>query len=105
MTIYIDNEFKCHISDDGTMTPIETDFFDGKCSAFIEGYRFVPDGCSWTREDGEIFHGEMVAPWQDIRELRLAQLEYESEQLERSVHEQQATTDDMILMMAELIGG
>ena len=105
MRIYIDNDYRCHASDDGTMTPVETDFFDGKCSAFIEGYRFVPDGCSWTREDGEIFHGEMVAPWQDIRELRLAQLEYESEQLERSVHEQQATTDDMILMMAELIGG
>ena len=105
MTIYIDSDYKCHVSDDGTMTPVETDFFDGKCPAFIEGYRYVPSGCTWTRSDGEIFHGEMIAPWQDIRELRLAQLEYESEQLERSVHEQQATTDDMILMMAELIGG
>jgi hypothetical protein len=104
-TIFIDDDYKCHVSDDGTMTPVETDFFDGKCSAFIEGYRYVPSGCTWTRSDGEVFRGEMVAPWQDIRELRLAQLEYENEQLEKSVHEQQATTDDMILMMAELIGG
>lgn len=103
-TIYIDADYKCHVSDDGTMTPVETDFFDGKCTAFIEGYRFVPSGCTWTRSDGEVFRGEMIAPRQDIRELRLAQLEYENEQLEKSVHEQQATTDDMILMMAELIG-
>lgn len=105
MTIYIDSDYKCHVSDDGTMTHVETDFFDGKCDAFIEGYRYVPSGCTWTRSDGEVFRGEMIAPWQDIRELRLAQLEYENEQLEKSVHEQQATTDDMILMMAELIGG
>ena len=105
MMIYIDSDYRCHASDNGTMTPVETDFFDGKCDAYIEGYRFVPSGCTWTRSDGEVFHGEMVAPWQDIRELRLAQLEHENEQLERSVHEQQATTDDMILMMAELIGG
>ena len=105
MTIYIDDDYKCHTSDEGNMTTVETDFFDGKCAAFVEGYRFVPDGCTWTRSDGEIFHGEMIAPWQDIRELRLAQLEYENEQLEKSVHEQRATTDDMILMMAELIGG
>ena len=31
--IYIDNGFKCHVTDDGTMTAIETDFFDGKCDA------------------------------------------------------------------------
>lgn len=104
-TIYVDRDYKCHAADDGTMTPVETDFFNGKCDAYIEGYRFVPSGCTWTRSDGEVFRGEMVAPWQDIRELRLAQLEYENEQLERSVHEQQTTTDDMILMMAELIGG
>ena len=43
-TIYIDSDFKCHITDDGTMRAVETDFFDQKCDAFIEGYRFVPAG-------------------------------------------------------------
>lgn len=34
-TIYIDPEFKCHVSDDGTMRAVETNAFDGKCDAFI----------------------------------------------------------------------
>lgn len=80
-TIYIDSDFKCHTSDDGTMTPIDTDFFDGKCGGYIEGYRFVPAGESWTRSDGVVFTGEMIAPWKDYNELDAAQREYERELL------------------------
>ena len=80
-TIYIDSECKCHVSNDGTMSAVETEFFDGKCDAFIEGYRFVPDGESWTRSDGEVFHGEMISPWKDYDELDNAQREYERQLL------------------------
>ena len=80
-TIYIDSEFKCHTVNDGTMTPVETDFFDGKCDTFIEGYRFVPFGESWIREDGMVFTGEMVAPWKDYTELDATQREYERQLL------------------------
>lgn len=80
-TIYIDSEFKCHVTDDGTMTAVETTFFDGKCDAFIEGYRFVPNGESWEREDGAVFCGEMIAPWKDYAELDSAQREYERQLL------------------------
>ena len=80
-TIYIDSEYKCHASNDGTMTEVQTDFFDGKCDAFIEGYRFVPSGESWTRGDGVVFTGELIAPWKDYRELDAAQREYERAQL------------------------
>lgn len=76
-TIYIDSAFKCHTANDSTMTEIQTDFFDGKCSTFIEGYRIVPSGEAWTREDGEVFRGEMIAPWKDYRELDAAQKQYE----------------------------
>lgn len=76
-TIYIDFEFKCHTSNDGTMRVVETDFFDGKCDAFVEGYRLVPNGESWTREDGTVFHGEMIAPWKPYNELAAAQQQYE----------------------------
>lgn len=106
MTIYIDSDYKCHVSDDGTMTPVETDFFDGKCPAFIEGYRYVPSGCTWTRSDGEIFHGEMIAPWQDIRELRLAQLEYENERMQAELAEAKETAallGDCLLEMSEVV--
>lgn len=80
-TIYIDSDYKCHITNDGTMTAVETNFFDGKCDAFIEGYRFVPDGETWTRSDGEVFHGEMVSPWKPYAELDAAQREYERQLL------------------------
>jgi hypothetical protein len=75
--IYIDSEFKCHVSNDGTMTAIETEIFDDKCDTFIEGYRFVPAGSTWVRSDGVQFTGEMAAPWKDYSELDAAQREYE----------------------------
>lgn len=77
-TIYIDSDFKCYTKDDGTRTAVETDFFDDKCDAFIEGYRFVPAGRAWTRSDGEIFTGEMVAPWRNYAVLEAAQRQYEA---------------------------
>lgn len=80
-TIYIDAGSKCNAIDDGTMTAVETDFFDGKCDAYIEGYRLVPEGAEWVREDGAVFRGEMIAPWKDIRELDRVQREYERQLL------------------------
>ncbi len=76
-TIFLDSDFRCHIAGDGTMTSVETDFFDGKCDAMVEGYRFVPTGQNWTREDGVVFTGEMIAPWKPLEDLDAAQREYE----------------------------
>ena len=76
-TIYLDSEFKCHVNDSGTITSVETDFFDNKCDTFIEGYQFVPFGKSWTRTDGTVFIGEMIAPWKPFSELDMAQRKYE----------------------------
>lgn len=81
MTIYIDNDFKCHVIDDGTMTAVETDAFDGMCTEYIEGYRYVPSGQTWTRSDGVEFTGEMISPWRPWAELDAAQREYERQQL------------------------
>lgn len=85
MMIYIDSEFKCHASDDGTMTAVETDVFDGKCDTYVEGYRFIPAGQTWTRADGVIFTGEMISPWKPWAELDAAQREYEREQYQTVV--------------------
>lgn len=80
MKIYIDSEFKCHTTNTGdTFREIETPFFDGKCDTFIEGYRFVPVGETWTRSDGQVFRGEMVAPWKPYSELDTIQREYEKQ--------------------------
>ena len=82
MNIYIDSDFKCHLhNNDDTMRLVETDFFDGKCATFVEGYLFIPAGASWTRADGAVFHGEMIAPWKPYDELDIAQRAYEEEQL------------------------
>lgn len=81
MTIYIDNDYKCHITDDDTMTAVETDAFDGKCAEYIGGYRFVPAGQTWTRDDGVEFTGEMISPWRPWAELDAAQREYERQQI------------------------
>lgn len=40
MTIYIDSDYKCHVNDDGTRRAVETDFFDGRCAEFVEGYKY-----------------------------------------------------------------
>lgn len=69
MVIYIDNDYKCHISDDGTRRAFDVPFFDGKCAEFIEGYRYVPAGESWTRSDGHAFAGEMIAPCRDYSQI------------------------------------
>lgn len=81
MIIYIDSDSKCHTVNDGTMTAVETDFFDGKCSAVIECYRFVPKGMCWESEDGTVYEGEMIAPLKDWKELDAAQREYERQQI------------------------
>lgn len=83
MKIYIDSNFHCHTSDpDGTFREVETDFFDGKCDTFIEGYRFVPVGEAWVRSDGKVFRGEMIAPWRPYSELDTAQREHEHQLIE-----------------------
>lgn len=77
MIIYIDSDYKCYTEPADERVSIETDFFDRKSKAYIEGYRFVPTGCTWIREDGMVFHGEMISPWKDSQTLDLAQSAYE----------------------------
>lgn len=80
MKIYIDSDYKCHAAAGDSLTEAESAFFDGKCQAYIEGYRYVPSGKTWTRSDGAVFAGEMVSPWKDWEELDTVQREYEREQ-------------------------
>ena len=77
MTIFLASDYKCHVADNGTRRPYETVFFDGKCRAYIEGYRLIPEGETWMREDGVIFRGLMISPWKDFELLNAAQRGYE----------------------------
>ena len=75
MTIYIDDDYKCYVSAADGRRAIETDDFNGKCDEWIESFRFVPAGETWTRGDGEVFTN-MVSPWKDLSEAYAAQTAY-----------------------------
>lgn len=79
MTIYIDSDYKCYVSASDGRRAIETNDFNGKCPEWIESYRFVPEGETWTREDGEVFTN-MAAPWKDLSEAYVAQAAYATSQ-------------------------
>lgn len=102
MTIYIDTDYKCHTAPGPGLTAIETTVFDGKCTAYIEGYRFVPAGASWVRSDGAIFRGEMIAPWKPWDELDAAQREYEREQYAAVTAQNAELVDAMAAMVEEV---
>ena len=76
MTIYIDIDYKCYVSAAEGRRAIETNEFDGKCPEWIESYRFAPEGETWVKENGEMFRGEMIAPWKDLGEAYAAQAAY-----------------------------
>lgn len=93
MKIYLDKDFKCHVDPIENAIVIETDFFDGKCRTFIEGYRFIPKGQEWTREDGVIFTGEMVTPWADYQFLEAIQAQSDYKKLLIEVEDMQSALE------------
>ena len=71
MKIYIDSDFHCHVTNmDGTLREIETNFFDDKCPAFIEGYCY---------NDSKGY--PQIYPWKTYSELDSVQREYEKQLL------------------------
>lgn len=71
MTIYIDSDNHCHTANpEGIFREVETDFFDGKCAAFVEGYCYETDsGCP------------RIYPFKPHDGLEAAQRQYEREKL------------------------
>ena len=102
MKLYLDADFRCHLSGGAGMTEMDTELFDGKCPAYIEGYRYVPPGERWVREDGVMFQGEMITPWKPWEELDDAQRAYEQERLASLQEENAAMLEDMARMVDEV---
>ena len=78
MIVYIDKDYCCHTRAAEGLRAVEVPFFDDKCSKFVEGYRYVPDGEIWIGEDGVEYKGEMLSPCQDYSLLHASQQGYES---------------------------
>lgn len=97
MTIYIDSDYKCHVSNGGNMREFDLPFFDGKCTEFIEGYRYVPSEETWTRKDGQTFKGEMIAPCRDYSQISEIQTA-----VDRARAQAQQTIDEYEAALSEI---
>ena len=102
MKIYLDADFRCHLSGGVGMTEVDAELFDGKCPEYIEGYRLVPSGVGWVREDGIVFHGEMIAPWKPWEDLDAAQRAYERQRLEAANARNAELLETMAAMVEEV---
>lgn len=83
MRIYIDTDYRCRVESGAGLRAVETDFFDGRCRAFIEGYRLIPQGETWTDADGRVICGRAVFPWRDYALLAEFQRQFEEILAER----------------------
>lgn len=77
MKIFIDADYKCRLESGEGLREVETDSFSGKCRTFVEGYRLIPQGETWTDANGNHIRGEAVFPWRDYALLEEFQRQYE----------------------------
>lgn len=82
--IFIDSEHKCHITNDGTMTAVETDFFDGMCDTYVEGF------CYEIRDNSTAIYA-----WKPYSELDSAQRAYEKQLI--AIYEESLRTVGVVL--------
>ena len=78
MTVYIDNDFKCHPYYQDDLTAVEVSFFEGKCAEFISGYYHLPNGKTMDYK-GTTLKGPLTFPFESFDKLDLAQRRYEQE--------------------------
>ena len=93
MIVYIDNNYNCYASNDGTRREFETTFFEGKCPKYIEGFKYVPRGETYIDEEGRAFDGEMCIINANHLELQIAQLEYDLADADAALNELGVTVD------------
>lgn len=81
MKVFIDVDYKCHAKNPhGTYKEVEApELFNGKCSTYIEGWRFIPEGETWKHSDGRVFHGEALTALRDTALLDEFQRQYEAQ--------------------------
>lgn len=77
--LYLDENYRAHTQQDDGETRMPWNdaagVFAGKSADYIGGYRVVPEGATWTREDGTAFPGLMIAPAVNPSVLLAAQAE------------------------------
>ena len=59
-TIYLDDNYMCHLEDAPGRTEVQTDVFDSIVDAAIPYYRYIPEGKEWTNSKGRVLHGLFI---------------------------------------------
>lgn len=104
MKIYIDDNYRCHLTNAKGYRAFNVPYFNGKSPIVIEGYRYVPSYETWTREDGTQFKGEMISPAVDSLKLDLMQEGYDVRDVE-ATEELAAIVDEIYNGDLEAING
>jgi hypothetical protein len=76
MKIYIDSDFRCHTAPAENLREFDVPYFDDKCTALIEGYRYEPAG---EGRNGEVYPYDRITPAVDYTLLKIAQDQYEQD--------------------------
>lgn len=109
MKIYIDKDFICHTTMAEGREEQECSFFDKKSKRFIEGYRYIPNGRTWTREDGAKFYGEMITPIEDSKMLKIYEILNDEKTLDtktkKANDKQLQLLEDCIVELANIVYG
>lgn len=69
-TIYLDSNFMCYTTNNGSRQAIKIDLFDNLCTSAIECYRYIPAGQVWIRPDGRITPGLFIQATKDVSEIQ-----------------------------------
>ncbi len=85
-TYYLDKDYRLHVQPGEGLEPWvdENGCFDGKSVTYIEGFRVIPAGRTWSAPDGTLYTGQMIAAAVDYATLKKAQDELESGIAERA---------------------
>lgn len=98
--IYLDNNYMCHLENDGTMQEVQTDIFDSMCEKAIECYRFIPEGQVWNKTKTITLRGPFI---QAVTESSLIQQQYEIDD-DKYTQELGALIDEIYNEDLEVIG-
>lgn len=75
-TIYLDNDYVCHLESAEGRTVVETNVFDGVVDAAIPYYRYIPKDTEWTDSKGRVLHGLFVQATDSAAIDRITQQAY-----------------------------
>ena len=81
MKVYLDTDFIAHAKYVEGYIEVEDSFFDYICPDNFSCFRFIPEGRSWTRQDGQIFYGKAISLVNPVKDMAIKQKRYEEQLL------------------------